>query len=167
MTLSTACLDFEAMRAAGPLAEGIYFVGSGGAVTQDPATIENSRDKFEAEIYQSKPLEHGMPEGDLLTGFAVQGWSVMLTIWETASRLAAAGQEVTPASFDAAIAETDGVHAFGATPLSCATAPAPYIAVCNAIVTATQWDGEALVPIRPRFSGIDLIAGTELTPGPN
>ena len=28
-----------------------------------PTTIENPRDKFEAEIYQSKPLEYGLPRG--------------------------------------------------------------------------------------------------------
>ena len=42
----------------------------------------------------------------------------------------------------------------------------PYVAVCNSIVTATQWDGETCVPVRETFSGVDLVAGTELKPGP-
>ena len=91
----------------------------------------------------------------------------MMIVWEIGSQLAVDGEELTPEAFDDAIAATEDQHAFGSTPLSCATAPEPYVAVCNAIVTATQWDGEALVPVRPRFSGIDLIAGTELAgPGP-
>jgi branched-chain amino acid transport system substrate-binding protein len=166
LVLSGACLDFEAMEAAGALAEGIYFIGSGGTVTQDPSGIENPRDKYEAEIYQTKPLDYGLPEAELNKGFATQGWSVMMTIWEMASQLASEGAELTPDTLEAAIAETDNQHAFASTPLSCATAPAPYIAVCNAVVTATQWDGETLVPVRSRFSGLDLIAGTELRPGP-
>ena len=44
-------------------------------------------------------------------------------------------------------------------------APAPYVAVRNSLVTATQWDGEHWC-LRERFSGLDLIAGTELRPGP-
>jgi branched-chain amino acid transport system substrate-binding protein len=166
LVLSGACIDFDAMKAAGDLAKGIYFVGSAGAVTQDPATIKNPRDKFEAEIYQSKPAQYGMPQADLLKGFATAGWAVMLDAWETASTLAANGTEVTPQSFEAAIAATDNTHAFGSTPLSCSTAPEPYIAVCNSLVTATKWDGTNLVPVKDRFSGIDLVAGTELKPGP-
>ena len=40
-------------------------------------------------------------------------------------------------------------------------------AVCNSEVSATQWDGEKLVPVRDRFTGLDLVAGTELKPGPD
>ncbi len=60
-----------------------------------------------------------------------------------------------------------GDHLFGSTPLSCSTAPVPYVAVCNSQVSATQWDGEKLVPVRDRFTGLDLVAGTELKPGPD
>ena len=106
-----------------PLAEGIYFIGSGGTVTQDPANIENPRDKFETEIYQSKPLEYGLPQAELTKGFATQGWSVMMSVWEIGSQLAAAGEELTPEAFEAAIAATENQHAFGSTPLSCADGP--------------------------------------------
>ncbi len=30
----------------------------------------------------------------------------------------------------------------------------------------TQWNGETLEPVIPVFAGIDLVAGTELKPGP-
>jgi branched-chain amino acid transport system substrate-binding protein len=166
LVLSGACIDFEAMAAAGDLAEGIYFVGAASAVTQDPATVENPRDAFEAEIYQSKGGEYGLPESEIFKGFATQGFGGMLTIWETASKIVVAGDELTSESFDTAIAATDNAHSFGSTPISCSAAPAPYVAVCNSLVNATQWDGEALVPVRERFNGVDLIAGTELMPGP-
>jgi branched-chain amino acid transport system substrate-binding protein len=74
---------------------------------------------------------------------------------------------VTGKALGEAYAKSEGDHLFGSTPLSCATAPEPYIAVCNAQVSANQWDGEKLVPVRERFSGIDLVAGTELKPGPD
>jgi branched-chain amino acid transport system substrate-binding protein len=167
LVLSGACIDFEAMKAAGDLAKGIYFVGSASAVTTDPALIEDPRDKFEAENYQTKAIEYGLPEEELFKGFATQGWAGMITLWALSSELTASGEEVTPEAFDASIAATDGRWAFASTPISCATAPAPYVAVCNSVVTATQWDGETLVPVRDKFSGVDLIAGTELKPGPD
>jgi branched-chain amino acid transport system substrate-binding protein len=167
LVLSGACIDFEAMEAAGELAEGIYFVGSASAVLNDIEGIENPRDKFEAEIYQSKPAEYGMPASDLNKGFATQGWGALLTIWELASQITVDGGELTPDAMEEAIATTDNQHAFGSTPISCSAAPEPYVAVCNSLVSATQWDGTTLVPVRPRFTGVDLIAGTELRPGPS
>ena len=38
--------------------------------------------------------------------------------------------------------------------------------MCNATARAFQWDGEELVSVRDRFTGLDLVAGTELQPGP-
>ena len=167
LVLSGACIDFEAMRAAGDLANGIYFVGAASSVLNDPATIENPRDQFEAEIYQGKSVEYGLPEEELTKGFATQGWGGMLTLWQLASTIVTDGGELTQEAMEEAIASTENTHAFGSTPISCSTAPAPYVSVCNGLVTATQWDGEQLVPVRPRFTGVDLIAGTELRPGPS
>jgi len=166
LVLSGACIDFEAMAAAGDLAKGVYFVGSSGAVLNDPSTITNARDKFEAEIYQTKPAEYGLDADQLTKGFATQGWTGLMSLWELSSQIAVAGDELTPDAISAAYAETKGQHLFGSTPLSCSTAPAPYVAVCNSEVSATQWNGSALVPVRDRFSGIDLVAGTEIKPGP-
>jgi branched-chain amino acid transport system substrate-binding protein len=56
---------------------------------------------------------------------------------------------------------------FGGPPLNCAAAPAPYIAVCSSEVSMEQWDaaGKTLVNVIPSYTGIDLVAGTELRPG--
>ncbi len=166
LVLSGACIDFEAMEAAGALAEGIYLIGSSGALLNDPAQIEDPRDKLEAEVYQTKLAEYGLAESELRKGFATQGAIGMFSLWELASQIVVGGGEVTSESLAEAFAATDEQHLFGSTPLSCATAPAPYVAVCNATVSASQWDGDQLVPVRPRFTGIGLVAGTELKPGP-
>ena len=166
LVMSGACVDFEAMRAAGDLANGIYFVTAGGANTNDLETIENPRQRFEAEIFQTKPLEYGMSEADLYKGFGSNGFSSMISIWALASRVVQSGDELTAESFAAYVGATENDHLFGSTPLSCATAPPPYVAVCNSISSVMQWDGENLVPVRENFSGADLIAGTELKPGP-
>ncbi|MGD9997863.1 MAG: ABC transporter substrate-binding protein [Ilumatobacteraceae bacterium] len=166
LVLSGACIDFAAMRDAGDLAKGIYFVGASGAVLNDPSTITNARDKFEAENYQTKPVEYGLAQDELTKGFATQSWSALLSLWELSSNIVVGGGELTQEAISAAYAETDNQHLFGSTPMSCSTAPAPYVAVCNSEVSATQWNGSELEPVRERFSGIGLVAGTELKPGP-
>jgi branched-chain amino acid transport system substrate-binding protein len=166
LVLSGACIDFEAMRAAGDLATGVYFVTAGGANTNELDSIENPRQRFEAEIFQTKPIEYGMPEADLYKGFGANGFTSMVGLWALASRVVQNGEELTPESFAAFVAASENEHLYGSTPLSCATAPPPYVAVCNSISTVMQWDGENLVPVRENFSGAELIAGTELQPGP-
>ncbi len=151
LVLSGSCLDFDAMRAAGDLAKGIYIVGAPGAVLNPIDSIEDPRDKFEATIYQTKLIEYGLDETELQKGFATQAATGLLSLWSYASQIAAEGGEVTGAALGEKYANSAGDHLFGSTPISCSTAPAPYIAVCNAEVSATQWDGEQLVPVRDRF----------------
>jgi branched-chain amino acid transport system substrate-binding protein len=166
LVLSGACIDFDAMRAAGDLAKGIYFVTAGGSNTNELSTITDPREKAEAEIFQTKPLEYGMSETDLYKGFGANGFNSMLALWAISTQVVASGEELTPTTFRDYVAKTDNEHLYGSTPLSCSAAPPPYVAVCNTINTVTQWDGTNLVPVREQFSGADLIAGTELKPGP-
>ncbi|WP_116997206.1 ABC transporter substrate-binding protein [Desertimonas flava] len=166
LVLSGACIDFDAMRAAGDLANGIYFVTAGGSVTNPPDTIEDPRERFEAETFQTKALEYGLSETDMFKGFGVSNFNSMIGVWELASRVVQGGEELTAESFATYVGATENDHMFGSTPLSCAAAPPPYVAVCNTLSTVAQWDGESLVPVREHFSGADLIAGTELRPGP-
>ncbi|MET0909564.1 MAG: ABC transporter substrate-binding protein [Ilumatobacteraceae bacterium] len=166
LVLSGACVDFEAMAAAGDLANGIYFVTSGGSNTNDLASITDPVALAEAELFQTKPIEYGMTEADLYKGFGATGFNSMLALWALSTRVVEAGDELTPTTFRDFVAQSDGEHLYGSTPLSCADAPPPYVAVCNTINTVNQWDGTNLVPVREAFSGADLIAGTELKPGP-
>jgi len=166
LVLSGSCVDFEAMKAAGDLAKGIYFTTAGGSLTNELDAIEDPLEKFEAEIYQSKPLDNGLPEDQLFKGFSTGSWAAMLSIWEQSVAIARGGEEFSPDSLSEAYGSTAGHHTFGSTPLSCSTAQEPYTAICNAIVTVSQWDGTNLVPVRERFTGADLVAGTEIKTGP-
>ena len=166
LVLSGACTDFDAMTAAGDLAKGVYFVGSAGTVLNDPATITNPVASYEASVYQTKPSEYGLPASELRKGFATQGFTTMLSLWELSSQIVVGGGEVSGESIAAAYKNTENQHLFGSTPLNCTGAPEPYVAVCNSQVSITQWDGTKLKTVEPLLSGIDLVAGTEIKPGP-
>jgi branched-chain amino acid transport system substrate-binding protein len=163
LVLSGSCTDFEAMRAAGPLAEGVYFIGSGNTMLSPLEAQEPGKNLDDATVYQEKGAEYGMSEDDIFKGFATQGFSSIMNIWQIANGL---DGEVTAAAIEEAFAATDGsMPTFGGAPLDCAGAPQPYIAVCSSLVSVTQWDGEKFVDVVPELTGLDLVAGTELRPG--
>ena len=81
MILSGSCVDFEKMKAAGDLAKGVYFIGTGGASILNPDAITNPRYKAEALAYLSKAAQYGASDADIKKGFGTQGWAVMMTIW--------------------------------------------------------------------------------------
>jgi branched-chain amino acid transport system substrate-binding protein len=105
-----------------------------------------------------------MTEDDLFKGFATQGFSAIMNIWEQAQLIEG---DVTGAAIAEAFAATDGsMPTFGGPPLNCAGAPAPYIAVCSSEIAMDQWSAadKAISNVIPSFSGLDLVAGTELRP---
>ena len=161
-----SCIDFEKMKAAGDLAKGIYFVGAAGASLTDPASITDPRFKLEATNYTEKAAELGMPDADITKGFGASGWSNLMTIWEQTNIIVNEGGELTPEAFKTQMGATSDNHIYGSVPFGCADAPAPYTAVCNSKVSLSQWDGTKLNTVIPIFSGIEIIAGTELKPGP-
>ncbi|BAN04245.1 ABC transporter substrate-binding protein [Ilumatobacter coccineus] len=162
MALSGSCTDFDAMEAAGDLAEGIYFTGTTNSLLVSPDGLEEGRHRDEVTTYQTKGLEYGMPDSDLFKGFAAQGFAGMMNIWEIANTI---DGEVTGQAISDAFAATNGsASAFGGSPLNCAGAPAPYLSVCSSIISISRWDGENLVPVVPEIDGIGLVAGTELRP---
>jgi branched-chain amino acid transport system substrate-binding protein len=162
MTLSGACTDFTAMRDAGDLAVGIYITGTENSVLAPLDGLEGQH-LDNATTYQTKGLEYGLSEDDLFKGFAGQGFSIMMNLWEVANAI---DGDITGQSLSDAFAATDGsAPAFGGSPLDCAGAPAPYIAVCSSPISVSQWDGEKLVTVIDSLSGLDLVAGTELRPG--
>jgi branched-chain amino acid transport system substrate-binding protein len=167
LVLSGACIDFEVMESLGDVAEDIYFIGASGNTINDIATLEEgSRAFIEATVYQGKAAEYGMPPAEVFKGFATQGWNAILSLWSLSSVIAVDGGEVTGDSLTSAYRNTAGTYAFGSTPLECLNAPAPYVAVCNSVVNATRWDGNNLVPVVSNFTGVGLLAGTEIKPGP-
>ena len=162
LVLSGACIDFTAMEAAGDLAVGIYLTSTENSVLVPLDGLEGQH-LDNASTYQTKGLEYGMTEDDLFKGFAGQGFSAMMSIWQVADGIHSSGAEVSGESLSAAYAATDGTQpSFGGSPLNCAAAPAPYVSVCSSPITMTQWDGTQLVPVDVGLvSGIDLVAGTE------
>ena len=147
LVLSGACTDFTAMAAAGDLAVGIYLSSTENGVLAPLGTV-GGQHLDNATVYQTKAAEYGLNQDDLFKGFAAQGFAVMMAIHEIATGISAAGGEVTGESLKAGFAATDGSQpSFGGSRLNCAGAPVPYIAVCSAPITMTQWDGEQLVPV--------------------
>jgi branched-chain amino acid transport system substrate-binding protein len=162
LVLSGACLDFDAMAAAGDLANGIYLTSTENGILTPLDGLEGQH-LDNASTYQTKAPEYGMPEDLVFTGFGGQGFSAMMNIWETANTI---DGDVTGEAISAAFAATDGSDpAFGGSPLDCSGAPAPYTAVCSAPISLVQWDGTQLVQVIEQLNAIDLVAGTELRPG--
>jgi branched-chain amino acid transport system substrate-binding protein len=163
LVLSGSCTDFTAMEAAGDLADGIYITGSVNGLLAPLEGLEGDHLE-QATLYQEKGGEYGLSDDDLFKGFATQGFSAIMNIWEAS--LAVEG-DVTGAAIADVIAATDGsVPSFGGPPLNCAGAPAPYIAVCSSEIAMDQWSAadKAITNVIPSFTGLDLVAGTELRP---
>ena len=161
LVLSGSCLDTEKAKAAGDTAKGIYFIGTT-PITQ-PDALEGLL-KQEALVYADKMKQYGAGD-DVGKGFGTQGFEGMMILFQTASEVSAKNPSFTGKDLGAALAATKNSHSFGGTPLSCSTAPPPYVSVCNSTVTATQWDGEKYNVVAKDFSGLHLIAGTELDLG--
>ena len=163
LVLSGSCTDFTAMEAAGDLADGIYITGSVNGLLAPLEGLEGDHLE-QATTYQTKGLEYGMTEDDLFKGFATQGFAAIMNIWEQSQGIEG---DVTGQAIADAFAATDGSQpSFGGPPLNCAGAPAPYIAVCSSEIAMDQWDAatKSIKNVIPAFSGLDLVAGTELRP---
>jgi branched-chain amino acid transport system substrate-binding protein len=162
LVLSGSCIDDQKAKEAGDLAKGIYFVGS------TPITQTNALQgllKQESTIYLAKTAKYGAKD-DALKGFATQGFEGIMVVWEMGSLVAKGdASKVTGDSIEKALAATKGAHNFGAPPLDCQAAVAPYISTCQSLVTATVWNGTGYDVKRSNFSGLYLIKGTELDLG--
>ncbi len=163
LVLSGACIDFTAMKAAGDLAKGIYLTGTENGILAPLDGLEGQQ-LDNATTYQTKGLEYGLSEDDLFKGFAGQGFSAIMSIWELSQTI---DGDVTGQALADAYAATDGsAPSFGNSPLNCNSAPAPYVSVCGSSISVGQWDGEKIVTVVDRLNGLDLVAGTALRPGP-
>ncbi len=163
LVLSGACTDFTAMAAAGDLAKGIYLTGTENGLLS-PLEGLTGQHLDNATAYQTKGLEYGMTSDDLFKGFAGQGFSAIMSIWEIAQGI---DGDVTGQAISDGYGNTDGTQpSFGNSPLNCKSAPAPYVSVCGSSISVSQWDGTQLVLVTERLTGLDLVAGTALRPGP-
>jgi branched-chain amino acid transport system substrate-binding protein len=163
--MSTSCFDQTAATDAGENAVGVYFIGSAGYLTRDPAELEGAQAE-EAALYQEKALEYGLDEEFLTRNFAQQGFTLVMSMVQRSAEVAAGGGQVDGTTLADAFAVTDEAPQFGSSPISCATAPPPYIAVCNRNVNVTQWDGTQQVPVVADYYAMDLLDGTEIRTEP-
>ncbi|WP_420452250.1 ABC transporter substrate-binding protein [Ilumatobacter sp.] len=162
LILAPSCLDFSALRAAGDLANGIYILGTRNGLLASLDGLEGQH-LDDASTYQTKAPEYGVPDDLVFTGFASAGFAAMMNIWDQASTIEG---EVTGRAIADALAASDGSRpSFGSSPLDCAGAPEPYIAVCGSAISLTRWTGDELEIVIDELNAIDLVAGTELRPG--
>jgi len=166
LILTGACIDVAALKAEGDAAKGIYFQGSAGGNVLDPSSNPTPRLKLESSTYNTKMAQYKVAPAEITKGFSTQGFYMMMTIWEQADAIVRSGQQLTPATFNAALAKTHNAHAFFSVPIGCADAPTPYVAICAGKIAITQWDGATFKTVKDIWDGTDLIAGTQLKPGP-
>ena len=159
LVLSGACIDDKAATAAGDLAKGIYFIGSS-PITQT-ANLKGLLQE-QSKLYLSKSDKYGAKD-QKLKGFATAGFLGMMNIWLQGNAAAKGNPAtLTAQALEDAFAKTVRSHSWGSTPLECTSAAAPYLSVCNARVTASQWNGAGYDVKRSDFSGLYLIKGTAL-----
>ena len=163
--MSTSCFDQAAAEDAGENGVGVYFVGSAGYLTRDPADLEGAQAE-EATLYQEKATEYGLDEEFLTRNFAQQGFTLVMSMVQRAAEVAAADGQVDGTTLADAFATTEEAPQFGSSPISCASAPEPYIAVCNRNVNVTQWDGTEQQPVIENYYAMDLLDGTEIRTEP-
>ena len=162
LVFATSCADFDALKAAGDKAVGVYFVGALSSLLAPLDTLDG-KSLEEATTYQTKGREYGLSDAELFTGFGSGGFKAVMNIWQVSQTI---DGDVTGASIKEAFASTDGSNpSFGGGSLNCSGAPAPYISVCNPKVVASRWNGTSLEPVDENLSGIDLVAGTKVRTG--
>jgi len=163
--MTTSCFDQAAAEDAGENAVGLYFVGSGGYLTRDPATLEGQQ-AYDAELYQTKAAEYGLDAEFLTRNFAQQGFTLVMSMFQRSLEVAEAGEQVDAETLASTFAATEDSPQFGSTPISCSQAPEPYIAVCNGLNNVTTWNGTELEPILDDYEAIPLLDGTEIRTTP-
>ncbi|MBU6241236.1 MAG: ABC transporter substrate-binding protein [Acidobacteria bacterium] len=157
LVLSGACIDLTTMRALGDKIKGIYTVGASSIL--DPDALIDPQQRREAKIYGAKGKKYAKDKTSLEKGFGTQGFLGIMTVWQVANEL---GKKLTGPALTKYIENTTKFHTFASTGLSCKKAVAPYVAVCNSTVSASKWNGKALKQVKENFSGLGLIAGTDL-----
>jgi branched-chain amino acid transport system substrate-binding protein len=155
IVFSGSCIDTATMTKLGSKINGLYTIG--GMSILDPDALTGAA-KSDALTYGTKMYTYSSDRKLSGTGFATQGFSAMMVLWQIASESVKAGK-VTGAAMVKTLKATNGHRAFGSTGLFCKQAIAPYVAVCATQVSASQWDGTALKAVKTsqNFSGLALV----------
>ena len=142
------------MAKLGNAIKGIYTIGS--ASILDPDALSGQL-KVEAQTYGAKMKKYSKDKKLNGTGFATQGFTGILNIWQFIEK--AGGASAQGANVIKAFKSSKNNHAFGSTGISCQDAITPYIAVCATLVSASQWTGTALKAVKGAqdFSGLVVV----------
>ncbi len=162
LVLSGACTDLTTMGELGDKIKGTYMIGSSSVLV--PEALPPGQLQREAFVYNEKGAQYASDDTSVGKGFGTQGFTGIMAIWMVANSIA---DNLSGDGLVSAFEATKDHHAFAGSGISCQDAIAPYVAVCNSLVSASQWDGSQLVPVKDDFSGLDLVAGTELDFGAN
>ena len=160
IVLSGACIDLVTMAKLGDKIKGLYTLG--GLSILDPDALSGFA-KQQAVNYRDKMAKYSSDAKLNSTGFATQGYGVVMNTWMMMNL--AGGAKATGKDVLKAYKATKGHVGFGSTGLNCKDAIKPYIAVCSTEVSASQWNGRALKAIKGAqdFSGLVLVGkGDEL-----
>jgi branched-chain amino acid transport system substrate-binding protein len=153
IVLTGACIDTPTMTKLGSSINGIITVG--GLSILDPDSLTGAY-KSDALVYGTKMFTYSKDRKLTGTGFATQGFSGIMTIWQMMS--AVKGKVTGPAVVNV-LKNTNGHRAFGSTGLYCKQAFVPYTSVCASQVSASIWNGTALKADKKNqnFSGLPLL----------
>lgn len=153
IVLTGACIDLPTMAGLGDKIKGIYIIG--GLSILDPDALTGAS-KTDALTYGTEMSTYSKDRKLSGTGFATQGFSGIMNIWQIAQEVKGA---LTGMAMVDILKNTNGHRAFGSTGLFCKTSFAPYTSVCASQVSASIWDGKALKADKPNqnFSGLELL----------
>ena len=157
LVLSGACIDLTTMKSLGNKIKGVYTVGASSIL--DPDALTDPQLKREAKLYNSRGAKYAKDKTSKDKGFGTQGFTGIMQIWQMANQL---GKKLTGPALTKAFEATTNQHAFASSGIACKKAVRPYVAVCNSTVSAQQWNGKTLKQVRENFTGLNLVAGTDL-----
>ena len=155
IVLSGACIDLATMAKFGAKINGIVTLGGLSILDPDALTGEY---KIDALTYGTKMFTYSKDRKLTGTGFATQGFGVLMFAWQMMNE-AMVGGKLDVKKMVTAIKTTNGHRAFGTLSMNCKKALAPYIGVCATEVSASIWDGTSLKADKANqgFSGLGLV----------
>ena len=163
LIMSGACIDDNKALAAGDLAKGIYFLGASPQRTDNVDPLG----QFEGKIMVDQMTKANSADA-AAKGFGINGFSSLVNsalLMTHASDKAGGVDKLTKENFVAYVKATTKEHIFLGTPLNCAGASAPYVAVCSPFVTVTQWDGAKYVTKKKNLDATYIVKGTPIDLG--
>lgn len=168
---SGGCADPAQLARRPAVAQSATFVTDGRGRLEKPRTELQRR---EVELATSKLPPEATAWGAPQQGAALTGFATTMTLWQVIDEAVdgagspARGNGPPPIvgpAVAAALAGTDGHHAFAGLPFGCVGAPEGYRSLCARLSLAARWDGAQLVAVSEPIDATQANAGTSLDLG--